>query len=91
MATKPRKRPRVNVRKKAAINSPPERREMAQSDPARPNSAAFRLRAGKVKIGAEVSVTPQGLLAIGGLVSSILLSTAVVIWAASGRPRRRRF
>lgn len=34
----------------------------------------------------EVRVTPGGLLAIGGLVSGILLSTAVLVWSATAAP-----
>jgi hypothetical protein len=36
------------------------------------------------RLGASVEVTPAGLLAIGGLVSSILLSTAVLVRSAAG-------
>lgn len=53
-----------------------------------PNSAAVRLRVGKAKFGAHVTVTPSGILAISALVSSILLSTAVLVWAAKSRPAR---
>jgi hypothetical protein len=35
------------------------------------------------RLGASVEVTPAGLLAIGGLVSSILLSTAVLVRSAT--------
>lgn len=35
------------------------------------------------RLSASVEVTPAGLLAIGGLVSSILLSTAVLVHSAA--------
>ncbi len=40
----------------------------------------------RARIEAEVAVTPQGLLAIGALVSAILLSTAVIVRAARRPP-----
>lgn len=36
-----------------------------------------------VALRAKVQVTPVGLLAIGGLVSSVLLSTAVLVGVAT--------
>ncbi len=49
------------------------------------------LRIGKrARLAVRVEVTSGGLLAIGGLVSSILLSTAVLVGAATGTPRRRQ-
>ena len=45
--------------------------------------ARLSLRVGKhSRISARVDVTSEGLLAIGGLVSSILLSTAVLVGVA---------
>ena len=45
--------------------------------------ATIKLRAGKhARVSARVEVTPTGLLAIGALVSSILLSSAVIVRAA---------
>ncbi len=45
--------------------------------------AALTLRAGrKLRVKAEVSVTPAGLLSIGALVSAILLSSAAIVVAA---------
>jgi hypothetical protein len=38
--------------------------------------------ADRAVMSVAVTVTPQGLLAIGGLVSAILLSTAVLVRAA---------
>lgn len=50
----------------------------------RPNIAMLRVTLGRhVVLRAKVQVTPVGLLAIGGLVSSILLSTAVLIGVAT--------
>ncbi|MCP3735689.1 hypothetical protein M9979_12475 [Sphingomonas sp. RP10(2022)] len=48
-----------------------------------PQHARFHLKAGKrVRLVADVTVTNGGLLAIGALVSSILLSSAVIVKAA---------
>ena len=48
-----------------------------------PQSARLTLRAGhKLRIRAAVRVTPAGLLSIGALVSSILLSSAAIVVAA---------
>ncbi|MDQ1232174.1 hypothetical protein [Sphingomonas sp. SORGH_AS_0879] len=47
-------------------------------------SATLRAKIGrKVVLRAKVRVTSGGLLAIGGLVSSILLSTAVLVGVAT--------
>jgi hypothetical protein len=47
------------------------------------NSATLVVRTGKAKAAVRVKVTNGGLLAIGGLVSSILLSTAALVWAST--------
>ena len=48
-----------------------------------PQSVDLTLRAGnKLRLRAGVSVTPVGLLSIGALVSSILLSSAAIVVAA---------
>lgn len=39
---------------------------------------------------AEVRITSHGLLAIGGLVSAILLSTAVLVAVAASTPAARK-
>ncbi|MDF2495808.1 hypothetical protein [Sphingomonas sp.] len=45
--------------------------------------ATATIRAGKrARIGASLDITSAGLLAIGGLVSAILLSTAVLVRVA---------
>ncbi|WP_288411372.1 hypothetical protein [uncultured Sphingomonas sp.] len=48
-----------------------------------PQSAHLTLRVGrKLRLRAGVDVTPAGLLSIGALVSSILLSSAAIVVAA---------
>lgn len=37
-----------------------------------------------------VRVTPAGILAIGGLVSGILLSTSLLVWVSVSQARRTR-
>jgi hypothetical protein len=59
-----------------------------QAPPNAPQHARLDLQAGPVSLAMEVRVTPGGLLAIGGLVSGILLSTAVLVWSATAAPRR---
>ncbi len=51
-------------------------------------TATAEVRLGEhVSLRAEVRVTPAGLLAIGALVSGIILSVAPLVWSA----RRRRY
>jgi hypothetical protein len=50
------------------------------------NSAAFR--AGKVRIASRINLSNGGLLAVGGLVSSILVSTAALVWVSTNVARR---
>ena len=50
--------------------------------------AEFEIGGRPLKVSGRVAVTPAGLLAIGALVSSILLSTAVLVWASTSVPRR---
>lgn len=52
------------------------------------NSAEISIKAGKVKFGGKVKLTNGGLLAIGGLVSSILLSTTALVWVSTSVARR---
>ncbi len=54
-----------------------------------PNTAAVSLRVRDARFVAKVKVTPAGLLAIGALVSGILLSTSVLVWTATSVARRR--
>jgi hypothetical protein len=50
--------------------------------------ASLTLRIGKrIKSRSEIDVSSAGLLSIGGLVSMILLSTAVIVHAAGGGRR----
>ena len=51
-------------------------------------TAELDFKAGPVSLQARVRVTPMGLAAIGGLVSSILLSSAVIVWTATSVARR---
>ena len=55
--------------------------------PAR-QTAEVAVRAGSFS-AQRVDVTPAGLLAIGGLVGCILLSTAALVWTATSGRRRR--
>lgn len=50
--------------------------------------AQLTLAAGKARLKVRVRVTPAGVLAIGGLVSSILLSTAALVWVSTSVTRR---
>jgi len=52
------------------------------------NTATATFRVGKVRAVAKVKVTTPGLLAVGGLVSGILLSTAVLVWVSTSAVRR---
>lgn len=54
------------------------------------NVARLHLRAGGLRRDATVRVTACGLLAIGGVVSSILLSTAVLVGVATATTARMR-
>ncbi len=52
--------------------------------------AMLRVSAGRaIDVRAKVRITSGGLLAIGGLVSSILLSTAVLVGVATRHLPRR--
>lgn len=53
-----------------------------------PQEAELRLRAGPVRLRVAARLSPAGLLAIGGLVSSILLSTAALVWVSTSVARR---
>lgn len=55
----------------------------------RTQRAKLTFRVGKrTRLSARVEVTSEGLLAIGGLVSSILLSTAVLVRVAVREGKR---
>jgi hypothetical protein len=49
---------------------------------------ALEARAGPASLKVRMTHTPKGLLAAGALVSGILLSTAVLVWVATGPARR---
>lgn len=51
--------------------------------------AEFEFAAGVVKMKASLRLTPVGFLAIGAMVSGILLATSSVVWAATSAARRR--
>lgn len=53
------------------------------------NTATLRLKIGKASATTKVQVSTAGLVAVGGLVSSILLSTAAVVWVATAALRAR--
>lgn len=52
------------------------------------NSARIVVRGGPVRVAAKVEVTTSGLLAIGALVSGVLLSTTALVWASTSPARR---
>ena len=45
-------------------------------------TAKFAAEAAGARMVAEVSVTSAGIVAIGALMASILLSSAAIVWAA---------
>lgn len=53
------------------------------------NRAHVSLKVGRVDFNADVTITPVGLLSIGGLVSMILLSVAPIIRASKSKGLRR--
>jgi hypothetical protein len=53
------------------------------------HEAIIRLRLGPAAASARVRTSTSGLIAISGLVSSILLSTAALVWVATAVPRAR--
>ena len=59
----------------------------ADLDP-REQVALLEMSLGKAQVKIRVRVTPTGLLAIGGLVSGILLSTAALVWVSNSVVRR---
>jgi hypothetical protein len=48
------------------------------------NRASLRIRGKRFALVSRIEVTPAGLLAIAGLVSSVLLSVAVVVEISAG-------
>jgi hypothetical protein len=47
------------------------------------HTAALRIRAGSASVDGDVAISTRGLLAVGGMVSGILLSVAVLVLAAT--------
>lgn len=60
-----------------------QRQHDAMTHGAKRNEASLRMTVGRVHIEGQVSISTPGLLAIGGLVSSILLSAAVIVLAST--------
>ena len=60
-----------------------QREEDALTYGAKHNEASLRMTVGRVHIESQVSVSTPGLLAIGGLVSTVLLSAAVIVLAST--------
>ena len=58
-------------------------------DQVRINRAVFKARWGKATLVSKVEVTTPGLIAIGALVSSILASTAGLVWVSTSVARER--
>lgn len=54
-----------------------------------PQTAVAEFELGPMRARAEVRVTPAGVLAIGAMVSGVLLSTAVLVWATTAARRAR--
>lgn len=53
------------------------------------NRAVAILKAGPVTARARLQISTAGIVAVGGLVGSILLSTAVLVQVATAIPRAR--
>ena len=45
------------------------------------------IRVGAFNVRASIRVTPTGLLSIGGLVGTVLVSTALLVWTAGAVKR----
>lgn len=60
-------------------------------DASRPHTANLRIRVGNASVDGAVSISTRGLLAVGGLVSGILLSTAVIVLVATRKVPRHRW
>jgi hypothetical protein len=63
------------------------KQEIVMDDRPGSNRAVMRLKAGKATAVFKVEVSTPGLVAIGGLVSGILLSTAGLVWVATSVAR----
>jgi len=61
----------------------PTQRILAPAKPAADvQTAKFAAEAAGARMVAEVSITSAGIVAIGALMASILLSSAAIVWAA---------
>ncbi len=49
---------------------------------------ALEVRADRRGVRARLAQSPKGLLAVGALVTGVLLSTAAIVWVATAAPRR---
>ena len=61
---------------------------MTDLKPAKPHTAAIDLRAGPVRLSGKVRNSTAGVIAVAGLVSSILLSTTALVWVSTTPVRR---
>jgi len=61
------------------------------SDTSPAHTASLRIRIGNASVDGAVSISTRGLLAVGGLVSGILLSTAVIVLVATRKVPRHRW
>lgn len=55
------------------------------------HTARLRIRVGDASAEAAVSISTRGLLAVGGLVSGVLLSTAVIVAVATRKVPAHRW
>ncbi|MBS7456863.1 hypothetical protein [Coralloluteibacterium stylophorae] len=69
----------------------------APASPVQPHVLSLRAQAGRASLHADLSISTSGLWAVAGLVSGILLSTAVIVAVATRKlpddtlpPRLRR-
>ena len=51
--------------------------------------AEFEFAGGALKLKASMRLTPVGILAIGAMVSGIVLATSSLVWSATSAARRR--
>lgn len=63
--------------------------EIKLDDQTRINRAVLKVRVGKAALTSKVEMTTPGLIAVGALVSSILVSTAGLVWVATSVARDR--
>ncbi|ATD66662.1 hypothetical protein CNR27_03690 [Luteimonas chenhongjianii] len=61
------------------------------SDTSPVHTASLRIRVGNASVDGAVSISTRGLLAVGGLVSGILLSSAVIVLVATRKVPRHRW